>query len=179
MPPIEPQLSPGSQTTGEPSLDRDLFRRGMGRFATGVAVMSTVTGEIDHAMTINSLTSVSLDPMLVLVCVELDARFHDAVLDAGRWGVSILAAEDRGVSTWFATRGRPLHDQFGTVAHHRGEPTGVVLLDHALTTLQCVTTAVYPGGDHSIVVGEVVAMSVPPQTAAALLYYRGGYHQID
>lgn len=113
-------------------------------------------------MTINSLTSVSLDPMLVLVCVELDARFHDAVLEAGRWGVSILAAEDRGVSTWFATRGRPLHDQ-SHGGHHRGEPTGVVLLDRALTTLQCVTTAVYPGGDHSIVVGEVVAMTVPPQ----------------
>ena len=75
--------------------DVDLFRRAISRFATGVAVLTTRNGDIDHAMTANALTSVSLEPLLLLVCVEREARFHDAVLEAGIWGLSVLSAGDR------------------------------------------------------------------------------------
>jgi flavin reductase (DIM6/NTAB) family NADH-FMN oxidoreductase RutF len=91
------------------------------------------------------------------------------------WGVSVLAEASRGASQWLATRGRPLHGQLDRVPHHRGEVTGVPLLDQSLATFECRTTALHPGGDHSIVVGEVVAVELPDVPGRPLVYYRGGY----
>jgi flavin reductase len=155
--------------------DMDLFRRAISRFATGVAVLTTRTHDRDHAMTANALTSVSLEPLLMLVCVEREARFHDPVVEAGIWGLSVLSSAHRPAADWLATRGRPLHGQLDGIAHHRGEQTGVALLDGALSTFECRTTAVHPGGDHSIVVGEVVSVTTAPHPGEALLYYRGRY----
>jgi len=155
--------------------DVDLFRRAMGRFASGVTVLTTRTRDLDHAMTASALTSVSLEPLLLLVCVEREARFHDAVVDAGIWGISVLSSHDRPDADWLATRGRPLHGQLDRIAHHPGEQTGVALLDGALSTFECRTAAVYPAGDHSIVVGEVVSVTTAPHPGEALLYYRGRY----
>jgi len=155
--------------------DIDLFRRAISRFATGVAVLTTRTRDLDHAMTANALTSVSLEPLLLLVCVEREARFHDAVLEAGIWGISVLSAGDRPGADWLATRGRPLHAQLDLIPHYRGPQTGVALLDGALSTFECRTTAVHPGGDHSIVVGEVVSVTTAPHPGGALVYYRGRY----
>ena len=109
----------------------------MGRFATGVTVLTTFSGGHDHAMTANAITSVSMDPMLVLVCVEVDARFHDAIIESGVWGVSVLGAEQRPVAEWLSTQGRPLHGQLDRIAHRRGPATGVALLDDALATIEC------------------------------------------
>ena len=155
--------------------DVDLFRRAIGRFATGVSVLTTRTRDLDHAMTASALTSVSLEPLLLLVCVEREARFHDAVVDAGVWGISVLSSHDRPGADWLATRGRPLHGQLDRIPHHRGRQTGVALLDGALSTFECHTTAVHPAGDHSIVVGEVVSVTIAPHPGEALLYYRGRY----
>jgi flavin reductase (DIM6/NTAB) family NADH-FMN oxidoreductase RutF len=155
--------------------DVDLFRTAMGRFATGVTVLTTNIRDVDHAMTASALTSVSLEPLLLLVCVEREARFHDAVLDSGVWGVSVLSSKDRPGADWLATRGRPLHGQLDRIAHHRGQITGVALLDDALSTFECRTTAVHPAGDHSIVVGEVISVTTAAHPGAALLYYRGRY----
>ena len=151
------------------------FRRAAARFVTGVTVVSTRVGTMDHAMTANAFTSVSLEPLLVLVCVEQDARFHDAVEEAGVWGVSVLDESARAVSQWLATRGRPLHGQLDRVPHRRGEVTGVPLLDQSVATFECRTTAMYPGGDHSVVVGEVVAVELPDSPRRPLVYYRGAY----
>jgi flavin reductase (DIM6/NTAB) family NADH-FMN oxidoreductase RutF len=158
--------------------DLDLFRRAMSRFATGVAVLTTRTRDIDHAMTANALTSVSLEPLLLLVCVELEARFHDVVVDAGIWGLSVLSAADRPAADWLATRGRPLHAQLDHIAHHHGPQTGVALLDGALSAFECRTTAIYPAGDHSIVVGEVVSVETAAHPGEALMYYRGRYARL-
>lgn len=160
-------------------VDEGLFRRALGRFATGVCVVTTRAQGFDHAMTANTFTSVSLDPPLVLVCVETDARFHDAVLDAGVWGVSVLDAGARALSQWFATRGRPLHGQFARTPYHRGARTGVLLLDDAVSWLECRTTTVVPGGDHSIVVGQVLGAAVAPRERGALVYYRSGYRSLE
>lgn len=149
------------------------FRAAMARFASGVAVVSTRTRH-DHAMTANALASVSLDPPLILVCVEMAARFHDAILEAGVWGVSILGKDHRAAATWFASQGRPLVGQFDQTPHHRGH-TGIVLLDDSLATLECRTFAVHPAGDHAIVVGEVVAVDLADRADAALVYYRSRY----
>lgn len=158
--------------------DIDLFRRAMSRFATGVTVLTTRIRDIDHAMTASALTSVSLEPLLLLVCVEREGRFHDVVVDAGVWGISVLSSQDRPGADWLATRGRPLHAQLDRIPHHPGPKTGVALLDNALSTFECRTTAVHPAGDHSIVVGEVVSVTTAAHPGEALLYYRGGYETL-
>ena len=154
------------------------YRRAMGRFATGVTVVTTFAGGQDHAMTANAIASVSLEPLLLLMCVERDARFHDAVEEANVWGVSVLAAQARPVADWLATRGRPLHGQLDRIAHHRGPATGVALLDGAMATIECRTTDVHAAGDHSIVVGEVVSLSSNEHPADALVYYRSRYEAL-
>ena len=153
----------------------DDFRRAMGRFVTGVTMLTTRSRGVDYAMTASALTSVSLEPMLLLVCIEREARFHDTVLEAGVWGVSVLSAASRSTADWLATRGRPLPGQLDRLAHHPGPRTGVALLDDALSTFECRTTAVHPAGDHSIVVGEVVSVTSATQSGEALVYYRGRY----
>ena len=159
-------------------VDADQFRLAMGRFATGVTVLTTFSGGHDHAMTANAITSVSMDPLLVLVCVEVDARFHDAIIESGVWGVSVLAAAQRPVAEWLSTQGRPLHGQLDRIAHGRGPATGVALLDDALATLEVRSTAVHPAGDHSIVIGEVVSLSSNEHPADALVYYRSRYQAL-
>jgi flavin reductase len=160
-------------------VDPSVFRRAAGRFATGICVVTTRAGEIDHAMTVNAFTSVSLDPLLVLVCVDVEARFHDAVLASGFWGVSVLDGGARPVADWLASRGRPLHGQLDRTPHHLGPATGAALLDQAIATMEVRTTNIYPGGDHSIVVGEVVGVAVPDSAGHALLYHRGAYRRLD
>jgi len=160
------------------AVDEDAFRRVVGRFATGVCILTSRDAGIDHAMTVNSFSSVSLEPCLVLVCVEVEARFHDAVLAAGVWGVSVLDGGGRGIADWLATRGRPLHGQLDRAPHHRGPVTGVALLDAATATLECRTEAVYPGGDHSIIVGQVVSAHTSENAESALIYHRGTYQRL-
>ncbi len=159
-------------------LDPAVFRQAMGRLVQGVSVLTTTHEGHDHAMTADTVTSVSLEPLLVLACVETESRFHDAVVGAGVWGVSVLAADQRPLSEWFATRGRPLHGQLDRAEFRRGEHTGVALLDGALTQLECRTTAVHTAGDHVIVVGEVLDITVPDTVGPALVHYRGRYGSI-
>jgi flavin reductase len=159
-------------------LDPARFRQAMGRLVAGVSVLTTVAGGHDHAMTADTLTSVSLDPLLVLVCAETETRWHGAVLEAGVFGVSVLGADQRPLSDWFATRGRPLHGQLDRAPHRRGAVTGVALLDGSLMHLECRTTAVHPGGDHAIVVAQVVSITLPDTVGPALVHYRGRYGSI-
>jgi len=141
------------------------FRRAASRYATGIAIVTTHWDGIDHAMTANSFTSVSLDPLLALVCVERDSRFHEAVLAAGVWAVGFLPAGSAEVARWFATRGRPLAGQFDRVATVRGA-NGCQLLAQALSGLELRTERVVPAGDHDILIGAVTAIREPAQAAA-------------
>jgi len=139
-------------------VDQAAFRQAAGQFPAGIVVVTTSAG---HAMTVSAFTSVSLAPPLVLFCAEKIARFHDAVLAAGSWAVSILAEDAEKTARRLATRGRPLDGQLDGLAHHPGPATGAPLLDGALATLECRTAAVYDGGDHSIIVGLVTAAVGP------------------
>ena len=158
-------------------LDQAAFRRAAGRFPGGIVVVTTSSG---HAMTVSAFASVSLEPPLVLFCAGKLARFHDAVLAAGAWGVSILAEDGEKTARWLATRGRPLDGQLDGVAHHLGPVTGAPLLDGALATMECRTFAVYDGGDHSIIVGQVVAVdgTADPQARGPLVHYAGRYRPL-
>lgn len=157
-----------------PTVDQAAFRGALGRFASGVTVVSTVLDGRDHAMTASAFSSVSLDPPMVLICSHKISKFHAAVLKSGFWGVSILAEEGLAASAWFATRGRPLDNQFANFAHHRGH-YGAALLDDSIAWLECSTTAVHDGGDHSIIVGTVTAAGVREEPDDPLLYYRSHY----
>ena len=157
------------------ALDSLEYRRVVGRFATGVAVVTAVVDGEHHAMTCNSFTSVSLDPVLVLFCPEKIARFHDVVLTAGRWAVSVLGENQQDVSRHFARRGRPLDDQFAGLPHVYGPLTGAVVLDGALASLECRTVSTTDAGDHTVVIGEVLGFGVPEAAADPLLYFEGRY----
>ncbi|MGH1562037.1 flavin reductase family protein [Mumia sp. DW29H23] len=160
-------MSPASHPL-DPDTDR-AFRDVLGRFASGVTVVTTVDDGIDHAMTASAFCSVSLDPALVLVVVDRRNRFHDAVLASGTWGVSILAEDGQDDASWLAHRGRRLEDQLARVPHRRGEATGAALLERAIGWLECRTWQTYDGGDHTIVVGEVQTASVRPDADAVTL----------
>lgn len=160
------------------ALDPARFRQAMGRLVAGVSVLTTTADGHDHAMTADTLTSVSLDPLLVLVCVENETRWYGAVTEAGFFGVSVLAADQRPLSEWFATRGRPLHGQLDRAPHRRGERTGVALLDGSLMHLECRTTDLHQAGDHAIVVAEVLSISLPDTVGPALVHFRGRYGSI-
>jgi flavin reductase (DIM6/NTAB) family NADH-FMN oxidoreductase RutF len=133
-----------------------------------------VDGE-HHAMTCNSFTSVSLEPVLVLFCAEKIARFHDVVLSSGTWAVSVLAQGQEDVSRRFAVRGRPLEDQFVGLPHTHAPLTGAAVVDGALASLECRTVSTTDAGDHTVVIGEVLGLGVPDPEGDPLLYYEGRY----
>jgi flavin reductase len=159
--------------SGEPR-DPLVFRAVLGRFATGVTVMTSVLDGVPHAMTANAVTSVSLDPPLVLVCVERGAVMASHVEGSGVFALSVLGADQAALSDAFADPARPLGAaQFADVTTRAGV-TGAPLVAGAIAHLDCQVTAIHPGGDHVIVVGEVVSLEANGEDDP-LLYYRGGY----
>lgn len=146
----------------------------MSRFATGVTVV-TARGRHPHAMTANAVASVSLDPPMLLVCIEQDARVHDAVVDDGRFGVSVLAAGQTGISDWLALRGRPLIGQLDRVPTDTGPVLGVPLVRGSLARMECEVRDVHPAGTHSIVVGTVVGLGVADGDLEPLVWFASAY----
>ena len=161
---------PDAAPAPSPAPDVADFRAAMGRYATGVVVVTTRHDGLDHAMTANSFTSVSLDPMLALVCVERASRFHAAILGGGSWGVSVLAEHQGGLARWLATPGRALAGQLDGVPLRRGT-SGVALLAEALATVELATVAVHPAGDHDIVLGEVIGLGEVNLQGVPLVYW--------
>ena len=159
-------------------VDTGAFRSAAGRFPTGIVVIATSLDGRGHAMTVSAFTSVSLEPLLVLFCAEKIARFHDAVLAAGTWSVSVLDQDSEKTARWLATRGRPLDGQLDQTPYRPGPLTGAPILQAAIAALECRTTAVHDGGDHSIVVGEVVGVSESGGQADPLIYHGGRYRRL-
>lgn len=155
----------------------EAFRAVMGRFATGVSVMTSVADGVPHGMTANALSSLSLDPLLVLVCVERGTVMADVVMRQGAFGLSFLAAGHEGLSQHFADPDRALGgDEFDGIDTFVAA-TGAPLLAGALAWVDCRVRDAYDGGDHLIVVGEVVALDVGAD-ADALVYFRSAYRSV-
>lgn len=157
------------------TLDPDTFRSVLGRFATGVTIV-TVRDEAgrDHGMTVNAFSSVSLVPPLVLVCIDQTASTHDPLLGASHFAVNILAADQEPISRRFSNIDE--QKRFDGIGYARGV-TGAALLDEVLAHVECRRVAQHGAGDHTIVIGEVQAAIAHPKRP--LLYYRGGYAQLE
>ncbi len=144
----------------------------MGRFATGVTVVTTsAPGGVPYGVTVNSFTSVSLDPPLVLVCLDARLSGLEVFLESRQFAVNILAEDQRAVSDHFANKGSDRADGIDALG-----VTGIPLISSALAHLECEIEAVHPGGDHTILVGRVQAVEHSSESGRApLLFYRGRY----
>lgn len=160
----------------EPTLER--FRAVFSRLATGVMVLTTEAEGAPHGMTVNAVTSVSLDPLLVLVCVEKATVMERLLGVSGIFALSILPSECAHLSVHFADSDRPAGAaQFSDVDTGAGT-TGAPILDCSIAWVDCEVWATYDGGDHVIVVGEVVDLDLVMEDAPPLVYYRSDYHTV-
>lgn len=152
------------------AVDQALFRQLLGRFATGVTVITARDAEgHPHGMTANSLSSVSLEPPLVLLCIDHEASMHGLLVQSAQFAVNILASNQETLSRRFAQEHEERFDGVG----YQESPRGHVLLDGALAHIECERVATHEAGDHTILVGRVVAGGTTD--GRPLCYFRGGY----
>ena len=152
-------------------IDKTQFRTALSRFASGVTVVTTQDAQGGPlGITVSAFCSVSLEPPLVLVCIDCDAYPHDAFQASGVFAVNVLTAGQEQLSRIFASR-EP--DKFAGVAYSPGLE-GVPVLTDALAVIECRVKHAYEGGDHTIFVGEVERATVR-EDGQPLVYYRGGY----
>jgi flavin reductase (DIM6/NTAB) family NADH-FMN oxidoreductase RutF len=168
---------------GQTTVTPDQFRAACGRFATGVAIATTRDRHGERwGLTVNSFSSVSLDPPLVLFSIDLSATSHDAFVAADGFAINILEAAQKSLSDRFSFVKDT--DRFDGVNLVAGPPEGwdggPPVLAGCLSTLICDLTQTVPGGDHTILIGMVrsVAVSRDPD-ARPLIYFRGGYAALD
>ncbi len=153
-----------------PAIDPALFRQLMGRFATGVTVVTVVSPDgTPSGMTVNSLSSVSLDPPLVSICIDRAAVMHAALTGAPGFVVNILRSDQEAVSRRFA---EDLPDRFDGVDYGLSSD-GHPILDGVLAHLECTVHASIEAGDHSVLLGHVVGGA--SGEGRPLLFYQGGY----
>jgi 3-hydroxy-9,10-secoandrosta-1,3,5(10)-triene-9,17-dione monooxygenase reductase component len=156
-----------------PAPDPELFREVFGRFATGVAVITSAGSAGAGGMTANALCSLSLDPLLALVCFENRARTLPIVREAGRFAVNVLAADQEPLAGVFASK-LPEAEKLEGVDHRLEE--GVPVINGALAWATCELQELIAGGDHTIVIGRVISMGLGD--GAPLLWYSGQYHEL-
>lgn len=153
------------------------FRRALGSFATGVTVVTCRVGDLTHGITVNSLTSVSLEPPLILICIDRQARAHDLIARAGFFAINVLAEDQRELCAYFAKRLAPdPEDELRDVDNFPGE-TGAPLISGCNAYLECRLAEVFPGGDHEIYLADVLATRVVSD-AHPLVFYRGRFPRL-
>jgi flavin reductase (DIM6/NTAB) family NADH-FMN oxidoreductase RutF len=155
------------------SVSSDEFRAVLGRFPSGVTVVTTTASDgADHGMTVSAFASVSLEPPLVLICIERTASAHDALTLAPGFVVNILSANQEQIARRFSIVDI---DRFEGVGYGRSAK-GYAVLDDVLGVIECSTFALHEAGDHTIIVGQVETANA--RNGSPLLYYRGGYAQL-
>jgi flavin reductase (DIM6/NTAB) family NADH-FMN oxidoreductase RutF len=154
-------------------ISKDEFRSAMSRFASGVTVVTTQTETHQPAgMTVSAFASLSLDPPLVLVCIDKRTSIHDHLVEGRYFAVNVLAEDQEILSRRFASRDT---DRFSGTGYAEGV-TGVPILSDVLAAMECRIVYTYPGGDHTIVVGEVERTTF--NDGKPLAYFRGGYAEL-
>lgn len=168
--------SPADGGPTSPTIGPAEFRRVVGHFPSGVTVVTTCLPRGEPCgLTVNAFSSVSLEPPLVLICVERNAASHACIRTVGLFAVNVLDADEgERLSRRFAEP--RLDDKFDGVGYGSGV-TGAPILDQALAWMECRVTEELAGGDHTVFIGEVVAGEA--RKGHPLVYYRGGYGRFD
>ncbi|HXZ05590.1 MAG TPA: flavin reductase family protein [Ktedonobacteraceae bacterium] len=148
------------------TIETDFFRQVMGQFTTGVTVVTTHSKDGLAGLTVNSFTSVSLEPPLVLICIDLYSTALPFIRASGSFAVNILTSEQENLSRCFATTSSERYEHFCYTSYHVAS-TGSPILEGALAFIDSRIIAEYPGGDHVIFVGHVEAMGTNGHTAFA------------
>jgi flavin reductase (DIM6/NTAB) family NADH-FMN oxidoreductase RutF len=153
------------------------FRKAMGCFATGVTIITVGLEDEVHGMTANAFASVSLDPMLVLVCVDHSTRTHDHLHAKKRFGINVLCQDQRAISEYYA-RPERTHENAEAEAGARFDRTqhGTPVLHGALAYLECKLRSAEVAGDHTIFIAEVEDVVV--REGEPLLFFRGKYRKV-
>ncbi len=151
-----------------------VYRDTIGRFPTGVAVVTAVGPAGPAGMTTNAVASLSLDPLLLIVCFETRSRTLEVVRSSRRFAVSVLRAGDEELAAVFASK-RVAPEKFAALTGHRwSEQHGLPVLDRALAWIACELRELLPGGDHEIGIGEVIGTGAGEE-GDPLVFYRGRY----
>ncbi|MEY3017599.1 MAG: hypothetical protein RL336_734 [Pseudomonadota bacterium] len=157
------------------SIDSRELRDAFGQFATGVCVVTAKAEDgRTFGMTINSFSSVSLSPALLLWSVQNDSTQTDDWLAVEHFAISVLAADQQDVSNYFASKG----DRHIPAEFHASCELGVPMINQAKAQFVCRVSQRLPGGDHTIIVGEVLSMGTPRPESAPLVFYSGKYRQL-
>ena len=152
----------------------DLLRSVMGEFATGVTVVTTqCNGGQPYGVTVNSFTSLSLDPPLILICLDRELSGLEHIEQAGRFGVNILSEEQAEESAFFSQHG----SNRSGFSYLQGE-AGLPLLEGCLACLACEMVNSYPAGDHKILIGKVTWAEYGSQSGKPLVFYGGRYTRL-
>jgi 3-hydroxy-9,10-secoandrosta-1,3,5(10)-triene-9,17-dione monooxygenase reductase component len=153
------------------AIDTLRYRQVIGNFATGVAIVTCSGPDGPTGLTTNAVTSVSLEPLLLLVCFDNSSRTLPAVREAGRFCVNVLRAGQEELARVFASK-RVAREKFEAATHI--DAHGVPVLDGALAWLACDLAQLYPAGDHTIGIGEITHMDADPG-GEPLIWFRGEY----
>jgi 4-hydroxyphenylacetate 3-hydroxylase, reductase component len=152
----------------------DEFRRACGRFATGVTIATVLDVEgLPHGLTVNSFSSVSLDPPLVAICLGHAVTVIDAFREANCFGINVLADSQQALSDRFARKG---HDRFDGLKWYRGE-SGAPLLPGVLAAIECSQFHRVSAGDHDIFIGEMLRAKV--SEGEPLIYFASRYRRLE
>jgi len=151
-------------------VDKDEFRAALSRFISGVTVVTTIgIDDRPAGITVSAFASVSLEPPMVLACIDKRASLHAHLSEGSKFAVNILSEDQQHISRLFASKDG---NRFQNARYRIGN-CGAPLLDGALAYIECRVVHAYPGGDHTIIVGEVESTTVAE--ARPLAYFRGGY----
>ncbi len=163
-----------------PDITPDEFRRVMGRFATGVTIVTTRAGDDVHGTTMSAVCSVSLHPQLVLVCVDHESDIHALIRESGVFAVNVLHEGQASLAAELSHKGTAellAAHRLETLPHRTGE-SGAPLLEDSLAHVECRVENTVEAGDHTIYVGAVVAAGVNPRADRPLLHYEGRYESL-
>lgn len=158
-------------------VDESTFKDLMARFPAGVTVVTTERDGQRHGLTVSAFASVSLDPPLVLACIDVDAESHDMIADSGVYGVSFLSEKQADLSDRFAGF-HDVDDRFEGIEATTLQ-TGAPLLADALAVADCTVEKAVEAGDHTIFVGRVEAAAINRPTALPLAFWNRGYRRLE
>jgi 3-hydroxy-9,10-secoandrosta-1,3,5(10)-triene-9,17-dione monooxygenase reductase component len=165
-----------SHSVGEiQPIEAKLLRSVCGLFVTGVTVITSGGKERSMGTTVNSFTSVSLDPPLVLFCLHKESRLHELLEESGMFAVNFLAGSQARLAWTFAGKDTALLQD---VAHHHSA-AGIPVISEALAYLTCRLVNKFEGGDHAIFLGEVVELGAPRQNHEPLIFHRGALSTLE